>query len=516
MSSVNLDSESVQRWLITLGLILFAAFVSFKAAVSGSMFMIALVVALPLMIYFINNPRALLIGVFFAHAANLTVPGMPHNLTLTQVGIAGVVLLGVAHTIIEKSSAKKKELSDRILVAAMLVVILTMMVRGSGIRALGGTQWGGMEYVTLLLGGTFYLVAPMFRFSPKNVRTLVILILIASFLPAVAQILFKVTGGRFYHLYYIMNYADIQYVADSLRVTSDPRYVTRLTALSGISMALLPAVFVFHYRGMGRLIQAGLLIAAAVLAVLSGGRGAILNIICISSIIGFLLLKGDARRKFVARIMIVGLVGYIGLFFFADRLPVTAQRALSWVPFIHISPIAASDATGSTSWRLEVWKLAWAELPKYLVIGKGFCFDPAFVDSMSLRWDTVQSAFLVHNYHSGPLTLLLDLGIMGIVTWTAFILRTAYEEIRAIPRIAAVGLERRFFYYLIASFTWSIVSFFVIFGGLSSILFFLLRASLMRILRYGIEEQNEAMVAPKAPAPVIPTIRKISAHASPV
>ena len=70
MNSSSLDSSSVQRGLVTLGLIAVTVYLCFRAVASGSMFHIALVLALPVMIYFINNPRALLISVFFAQTAN--------------------------------------------------------------------------------------------------------------------------------------------------------------------------------------------------------------------------------------------------------------------------------------------------------------------------------------------------------------------------------------------------------------------------------------------------------------
>lgn len=496
MNSANFDSASIQRGLVTLGLIVVTVYLCFRAVISGSMFYIALVLALPVMIYFINNPRALLIAVFFTFSANLVVPGMPHNLTLAQVGIAGIVLLGVAQKIIEKESSKRKELSDRILVAMLLVVVMTMMIRGSGIRMLGSNQWGGTHYITILAGGAFYLVAPKFRFTPKNIKTLVILVLIGSFLPALAQILFLVTHGRFYHLYYLMGYSDIQYVADSMQVTSSPTFITRLTSFSGIAVALLPVAFVIRYRSTtGRLVQAAILASVFLLALLSGGRSAIMAVLATSLGMGYLVMKKTSRRKYVAVILAAGFVVFLGLISFADRLPLSAQRALSWIPYIHISSIASVDAQNSTLWRLDLWKYAWEEVPRYVLVGKGFCFDPAFMDSMSLRMDTGYGAFLVHNYHSGPLTLLLDLGVFGLIFWVAFIVRVLYENLRAIQWINAKGLDRRYYYYLLAAYAWTIVSFLFVYGDVSSILFFTLRGSLMRIIRYSIEEQDSAVAA---------------------
>jgi len=53
----------------------------------------------------------------------------------------------------------------------------------------------------------------------------------------------------------------------------------------------------------------------------------------------------------------------------SDRLPMTAQRALSFLP-LKVDPTVRLDAEGSTQWRLDMWQVIIPEIPKYLLLGK--------------------------------------------------------------------------------------------------------------------------------------------------
>jgi hypothetical protein len=83
------------------------------------------------------------------------------------------------------------------------------------------------------------------------------------------------------------------------------------------------------------------------------------------------------------------------------------------------------SADGSTQWRLDMWAALLPQVPKYLMLGKGFAFSQeTFNESMgSDRMfqqviDPSQDPLaLANDFHSGPLSVVLCFGIWGVLAW---------------------------------------------------------------------------------------------------
>ena len=56
---------------------------------------------------------------------------------------------------------------------------------------------------------------------------------------------------------------------------------------------------------------------------------------------------------------------------FTDKLPFGVQRTMCFLP-VHVDPIVEADAKISTDWRVEMWKIVIPDIPKYLILGKGY------------------------------------------------------------------------------------------------------------------------------------------------
>lgn len=184
-----------------------------------------------------------------------------------------------------------------------------------------------------------------------------------------------------------------------------------------------------------------------------------------ASLVFYVLLVSPGKRK--ARIIQFALLGIMAvaiLIPFVRHLPDSIQRAVSFVPFLDIAPDVMLDADGSRLWRVEVWKLAWAEVPRYLWIGKGFTFDPATAMAISVRMNSVLSAFLSHNYHSGPLTLLLDMGLFGFIAGAGFLITSAYELLQKAKSTIDNPFLYRCYMVLLARYLFFVLAFFFIFG----------------------------------------------------
>src|SRR5262249_38969266 len=109
------------------------------------------------------------------------------------------------------------------------------------------------------------------------------------------------------------------------------------------------------------------------LGMLSGFRSFFAFVVLVFAIAFF--LEGLHRTRYLFRVMAVRIACSTGLVLFSDRLPLTVQRSLSFLP-VAISPVAKEDAQGSSEWRFGMWRDVLPEVPHYLLKGKGYRLDP--------------------------------------------------------------------------------------------------------------------------------------------
>ena len=109
------------------------------------------------------------------------------------------------------------------------------------------------------------------------------------------------------------------------------------------------------------------------------------------------------------------------------QLPLTMQRALSWLPG-DWNQEAVTDAEGSTQWRVEMWGWAWNDdrVLRDRVWGQGFGLS---IDDMNLIASSLEaggrgssllggsdreSFMITGTFHNGPLSAIKYIGIVGL------------------------------------------------------------------------------------------------------
>src|SRR5207249_1607014 len=149
-------------------------------------------------------------------------------------------------------------------------------------------------------------------------------------------------------------------------------------------------------------------------------------------------------------------------------LPLSAQQTLSILP-LDLNPVARETADASTGWRLEMWKAALPEIPKYLFRGKGYALNPREVAETDLRLQGNESwtgAFMMGDYHNGPLSVLITFGIFGALAVCWFLYASfalLYRYVKAgDPRLRCINS------FLLAAFAARVVFFVFVFGSIYS------------------------------------------------
>jgi O-antigen ligase len=180
-------------------------------------------------------------------------------------------------------------------------------------------------------------------------------------------------------------------------------------------------------------------------------------------------LEGFWRTRMAVALVVLALLGVVLLALTAHHLPIAFQRSLSILPF-DIDPAVRLDAQMSSEWRIKMWKVLWAEIPKYFWLGKGYVANATdyFLILDSTRRGLAESyeiSMLAGDYHNGPLSVIIPFGIWGVLTFGAFwvvaarVLRANYRHGR--PELILINR------FLLAVFWADLIFFLLIFGDLT-------------------------------------------------
>ena len=144
------------------------------------------------------------------------------------------------------------------------------------------------------------------------------------------------------------------------------------------------------------------------------------------------VLRGQLKDLWVAAAaMLAAVVLLISLQGSVLQLPRTMQRALSWLPG-DWDDAALVDAEESSRWRFEMWEWAWNDerILRDRVWGQGFGLS---IDDMNIIAQSMlyqgspgfiggsdrEGTMLMGSFHSGPLSTIKYIGIVGLVLYYA-------------------------------------------------------------------------------------------------
>lgn len=348
----------------------------------------------------------------------------------------------------------------------LIVSLITAYIRGGiGLQAMGGEAYGGKRYVFIVGAIVGYYALSTLRIPADQVKRYTAFFFLGG-LTHIAGNAIAFAGPSFYWLFSIFSYQQ------ALSQIQAEFAGYELVRLGGVSVAML---FVFFYllarypiREMLSLNRPWLpfaVLASVALATLGGFRSNLALMALVFSL-KFVLDRLLWTRLFFGLLLLGAIIAAVTLPM-ADKLPYPIQRTISFIPFIPVDPFVRMDAQGSTFWRLEMWSVLMDDLPKYLVIGKGYVINPTdiyMLEHSVMRGfvESFEGAIIAGDYHSGPLSVLVNFGIPGALAWLAFCI----VSLHAIIRNYRYGEERwrSLNGFLLALYSAKIIYFFLIFG----------------------------------------------------
>jgi hypothetical protein len=353
-----------------------------------------------------------------------------------------------------------------VLALTVIVLVTAQVTGGIGVRALGSDVFGGRRYIYVLgaLAGFFAIAAHPIPLEKRQFYAA------GFFLPAITAFFSNVAfwlGPSFYWLFLLF---PTDWVLAQVSGEQTVAGFIRVSGLAPATFALCSYLLLkYGVRGVfniARPIPGLVFMIAAVAGLFSGFRS---HIVLIGLLFTFqFFAEGLYRTRYLPILVLTCVLGFSLILPFADRLPLAAQRALTILP-LDLDPVARSDAKNSLDWRFEMWKVVLSEVPKYLIVGKGYALNPTdiYLAEESVKrgiYAAYHSALIAGDYHSGPFSLMLGFGIFGTLAFTWLILagwRVLYKNLRfGDPEI--LNINRFLLVYYLAR----LLYFIVIFGSL--------------------------------------------------
>jgi len=449
---------------LTLGYLLANPFDVVGVTLVGTVFIVLL---LPLLI---QHHYAFMLFAWNMGAVVFFLPGRVH---LWMVAVALSFAVSFTHRILDKKVRflTVPQLTSPLL-ALLAVVLLTAMARGGiGLQSMGATEGGGRRYVALIMAIVGYFALTTRTIPLNRANWCVGLFLLSSVLSVVAMLYGRLPSMFNFIFLFIPPTGAAWDAARGLDVGAASLLRPFATAAEGMFAYLLARYGVREILTPGHLRLVAMFAGVSFLMVLSGSRLALIVFILTFGIQFW--LEGLLR---VRAVMLLGL----GLFLaavivipFASQMPYSIQRTLAVLP-LELDPMVRLDADGSSEWRREIWRVTIPQIPEYLLVGKGYAMssqDFSFLTDTAFAQRTVEdrAATVAGDYHNGPLSVIVPLGIWGVIAfiWLLVaggrVLWCNYKHGQPALRIINT--------FLLANFLMKIVAFVFVFGGLTVSLF---------------------------------------------
>ncbi|MGD0812227.1 MAG: hypothetical protein ABSA83_01375 [Verrucomicrobiota bacterium] len=406
------------------------------------------------------------------------------------------------HVLFQKSFLHAPEMTRPLLFLAVVVLGTAELRGGIGIRSMGGTSYGGRYYV-FVLGA----ILGYFAFTSESIpilkgRKMANWFFIAGVTNALGNIAFML-GPLFYIFYLILPTTQAVGQAQAEAAGSD---VVRVGGFATASLAVLSFLFVnYGIRGLfdwSKPWRFIFLCLTVVAACLSGFRSTMAMLFLVF-IIQF-YYEGLFHTRLLPIVVGLAILSFIPILFFSSSMPGSVQRAISFLP-VNVNPEILVEAKSSADWRVEMWDTVSREIPKYLLLGKGYTINPdeIFAVNEAARIGFPVSAYetcmVAGDYHSGPLSVLIPFGAIGAIAFI-WVLIGGFQVLYRNHRYGDAKL-RRINCVLLSCYLARCFSFFFIFGALSTeFSVFLGLCGLSVSLNGGVKRR---VVAPKrVPVPV--------------
>jgi len=158
-----------------------------------------------------------------------------------------------------------------------------------------------------------------------------------------------------------------------------------------------------------------------------------------------LLLLFWVQRGFTPRniiLMAFGLLLSLGLVYLTSPiLPSAVQRAISFLPGIHVEAAVAADAASTWYARTEVARIGIEMIPQYFWLGRGFTRYADVIPGSREALDSITFAVLQGHFLNGFIGLMVNTGVFGAIGMIVFLLSGVALAARVLRRVRQTSFD---------------------------------------------------------------------------
>jgi hypothetical protein len=360
-----------------------------------------------------------------------------------------------------------RELTRPLILLAVVTIVTAEARGGFGMRAFGGETFGAKRYLFILSAIVGYFAITSQRIPKHRVPLYVALYFLGTVTMAIGEFaVIAPTALYFLFLMFPVSGAGMQAIMNDPGGPK-PGILGRLGGLGVAGDALCLVMLcrygikeLFSWRHLGRVL---VFFAFLFMVLLAGYRSMLILLLLTFALLFY--LEGLVRSPLLPGFMLIAVLGGALLVPFADRLPPTVQRTLSFLP-LPVDPVIKATAQSSTEWRLQMWKHLLPEVPHYLLLGKGYTFsvrDLAMVQLADARQASSEGFELTGDLHNGPLSVIVPFGIAGMAAFL-WLMIAIFKVVRA-NYLYGDPAFNRVNGFILAFFLAKLVAFFVVYGG---------------------------------------------------
>jgi hypothetical protein len=333
----------------------------------------------------------------------------------------------------------------------MLGYILSAFLRNPvGVESLGFDRVGGKPYADIIIVCLAYWVLARVVVTPRQAGWMPLLGLVGSVGEAGINVVAEhVPGlvGPLSNLYSGIAAAEAQEdpLAPIAEASGRFPYLQNLGAgLSNVVFCYrrpLAIVNPFEIRGLKEAFIRCTFLLGLLFVLLSGFRSNLIGVFQVA------VLSSWYRRGWgeVVRACAIASAGIVVLVLIQGNvvdLPLSAQRALSFIPFGKWEQAAKSEAEASTEWRVEMWKQM-LFTDKYIQnkwLGDGFGFTHYQLETMAanafggMHSDAQENLMISGGVHSGPVSTIRFVGYVGLAIFFVLLILIFLKARRLILR----------------------------------------------------------------------------------
>jgi hypothetical protein len=315
------------------------------------------------------------------------------------------------------------------------VIVILMLYRGVGFRAFGGGQMGGRFYTQQMVLTILPLLMISTLLSRKQLVVAVCVGWGLAFTYLISDFSFSLTGSLQKVLYFFELPTDAVNFELGFEATGLRRYQSFGIVGAALFSATLIWVSLRDLLSHRALLGLPILFGAILLSLSSGHRAAFIQIMVTLAFLTFFQRFWTPLRAVFAVVFATAAIA--SLYFVAADLPLSVQRSISFLPGIEVAALARDNALDTLNDRIEVLKLAINDIPRYLLIGRGFGMARFDILPSDEVYAGVWLQYMNGAFYNGLLGSLLKTGIAGFLCTGSFVFwvsRMAVQVIRAVWR----------------------------------------------------------------------------------